>query len=307
MNTLLRRLALAIPTLFVLSFLVFMMLELTPGSAATAVLDDAASSAAAEQICAELRCNQALFIRYGGYLSDLLRGDFGVSIRSGREVGEELMLRLPHTLILTAGAIVTALVIGSLIGIAAALYQGTLLDTTLTALTSVSASLPIFWVALLLTGLFSVQLRWLPVFGAGSAAHYVLPVLSIALALVPGIAVLVRSSLLEAQQQMFVATAHAKGLSPRRIYWRHISPVAAIPVVTYVGLQAVHLIGSLVTIEVLFNLPGLGGLAVQAALDRDPLLLQGAALTIAAITLAVLLLVDLIVFLLDPRIAQPVS
>jgi ABC-type dipeptide/oligopeptide/nickel transport system permease component len=307
MNALLRRLAFTVPTLLVLSFLVFMLLELTPGSATSAVLDDAASSAADAQICAEVRCDQPLLARYSGYLGDLLQGDFGVSIRSGRDVRDELMLRLPHTLILTAGSISTALLIGGAVGVIAALRRGTWLDSTLTALASVSASLPTFWVALLLTGVFAVQLGWLPVFGSGSAAHYILPIVSVALALIPGIAVIVRSSLLDTQQQMFVATAQSKGLSAQRIFWRHVSPIAAIPVVTYVGLQAVHLVGSLVTIEVLFNLPGLGGLAVQAALDRDPLLLQGAALMIAAMTLGVLLLVDMIVFLLDPRITQPVS
>jgi ABC-type dipeptide/oligopeptide/nickel transport system permease component len=305
MNALLRRLAFTVPTLLVLSFLVFMLLELTPGSASSAVLDDAASSAAAQQICEEVRCDQPLLTRYGGYLSDLLQGDFGVSIRSGRDVGTELMLRLPHTLVLTFGAISLAVLIGGVVGVLAAMRHGTWLDSLVTSLASISASLPTFWVALLLTGVFAVQLGWLPVFGAGSAAHYILPVVSVALALIPGIAVMVRSSLVDVQQQMFVATAQSKGLSSSRIFWRHVSPVAAIPVVTYVGLQAVHLVGSLVTIEVLFNLPGLGALAVQAALDRDPLLLQGAVLIIAVITLLMLLVVDVIVFLLDPRVTQP--
>jgi ABC-type dipeptide/oligopeptide/nickel transport system permease component len=307
MNTLLQRLVLMPLTLLVLSFLVFMLLEVTPGSATSAVLDDAASSAAAEAICVELRCDQPLLTRYGGYLGDVLRGDFGISIRSGRQVTDELRLRLPHTLIVTVGSISTALLIGGTVGLLAARRRGTWIDAVITVLTSVSASLPTFWIALLLTGLFAVQLGWLPVFGAGSAAHYILPVVSIALALMPGVAVIVRSSILDAQQQMFVATAQSKGLSSQRIFWRHIGPVAAIPVLTYVGLQAVHLVGGLVTIEVLFNLPGLGGLAVQAALDRDPLLLQGSALAIAAITLVALLLVDVMVFLLDPRIAQPVN
>jgi peptide/nickel transport system permease protein len=300
MNTLLQRLVLMPLTLLVLSFLVFMLLEVTPGSATSAVLDDAASSAAAEAICVELRCDQPLLTRYGGYLGDVLRGDFGISIRSGRQVTDELRLRLPHTLIVTVGSISTALLIGGTVGLLAARRRGTWIDAVITVLTSVSASLPTFWIALLLTGLFAVQLGWLPVFGAGSAAHYILPVVSIALALMPGVAVIVRSSILDAQQQMFVATAQSKGLSSQRIFWRHIGPVAAIPVLTYVGLQAVHLVGGLVTIEVLFNLPGLGGLAVQAALDRDPLLLQGSALAIAAITLVALLLVDVMVFLLDP-------
>jgi ABC-type dipeptide/oligopeptide/nickel transport system permease component len=303
-NYFLRRLMLTIPTLFALSFLVFFLLELTPGSAASAVLDDASSGAAKETLCQQLRCDQPLLSRYAAYLGDVLQGDMGVSIRSGREVSEELRLRLPHTLIVSAGAVAVAVVIGSLVGLIAAVKQGTLLDIVITAALSVSAAMPTFWVALLLVSLFAVRLGWLPVFGSGSVEYYILPVFSVALALIPGIAVLVRSSILEIRGQTYIAAAYGKGLSNRRVYWRHIRPVAAVPVVTYVGLQAVHLVGSLVAIEVLFNLPGLGGLAVQAALDRDPMLLQGAVLTIAVFTLGILLLVDVIVLLLDPRISS---
>lgn len=305
MSHLLRRLLLFVPTLLVLSFLVFLMLELTPGSAATAVLDDASSDAAAAALCAELRCDQPLLARYAGYLGDVLRGDFGVSVRSGRNVGTELLLRLPHTLIVSACAIGVAVVLGTLLGTLAAVKQRTRIDLAITAMTSLGASMPTFWVALLLVSLFAVRLRWLPVFGMGNGfAHYILPVTAVSLALIPGLTMLVRGSILEAQRQAFVSAAYGKGLSMRRVYQRHIAPVAAIPIVTYVGLQAVHLVGSLVTIEVLFSLPGLGGLAVQAALDRDPMLLQGAVLAIAVITVSVLLVVDIAVMLLDPRIAR---
>jgi ABC-type dipeptide/oligopeptide/nickel transport system permease component len=300
----LRRLALAVPTLFVLSFLVFFLMELTPGSAASAVLDDASSDAAKAALCQQLRCDQPLLTRYTAYLGDVLRGDMGVSIRSGRDVSEELRLRLPHTLIVSAGAVALAVIAGSLIGLVAAVKRGTVLDVFITAALSISAAMPTFWVALLLVSLFAVRLGWLPVFGSGGVEYYILPVISVALALIPGIAVLVRSSVLEIRGQTYIAAAYGKGLSNWRVYWRHIRPVAAVPVVTYVGLQAVHLVGSLVAIEVLFNLPGLGGLAVQAALDRDPMLLQGAVLSIAVFTLGILLLIDVIVFLLDPRIAS---
>lgn len=300
-----RRLLLFVPTLLVLSFIVFMMLEVTPGSAATAILDDAASDEAAAVVCAQLRCDQPLVMRYLGYLSDVLRGDFGVSIRSGREVVSELLLRLPPTLIVSSGAIILALIAGGLIGSLAAVRRGTRLDIIITLFTSIGASMPTFWVALLLVSLFAVRLRWFPVFGMGDGlAPYVLPILAVSLALIPGLTVLIRSTVIEVRQQAFVSTAFSKGLSRERVYLHHILRVAAIPIVTYVGIQAVHLVGTLVTIEVLFSLPGLGGLAVQAALDRDPMLLQGAVLTIAAITLSILLVVDMAVMLLDPRIIR---
>ncbi|MBE0689960.1 MAG: ABC transporter permease [Anaerolineae bacterium] len=307
MNILLRRLLQAIPTLLALSFVVFMTLELVPGSAASAVLDDASSTAAESLLCEQLNCDRPVLERYVSYLGGLLRGEGGTSIRNGRAVSDEILLRLPSTLALTAAAIAVAVVIGGTLGSIAATRQGTGVDTAITGVVSVAASLPSFWVALILVSIFALQLGWLPVFGSGSPRHYVMPVLSVAVSLVPGITLLTRSSLLEVRRQMFVVAAHARGLSERRVFWRHVEPVAAIPVISYVGMQAVHLVGSLVAIEIIFNLPGLGGLAVQAALDRDPFLLQGATLTIAVITFGILLVVDVLVMILDPRIssAQP--
>ncbi|GEM_PF-5870190 len=300
-----RRLLLFVPTLLVLSFLVFVMLEMTPGSAASAVLDDASSGTAAAALCAQTRCDQPLLARYAGYLTDIVRGDFGVSARTGRDVGAELILRLPHTLIISAAAILVALLIGGFIGVIAAVNCGTKLDTAITVITSIGASMPTFWVAMLLVSLFAVRLHWLPVFGMGEGfSHYVLPAAAVALALIPGLTVLVRSSVIEVKQQAFISTAYGKGLASGHVYKRHVLPAAAVPIVTYVGMQSVHLIGTLVTIEVLFSLPGLGGLAVQAALDRDPMLLQGAVLLIATLTLCILLIVDIAVLLLDPRIRR---
>lgn len=304
MHYVLRRALLAFPTLLVLSFSVFLLLELAPGSTADAILEDGSSEAAASALCAAQNCDEALPIRYISYMSGVLRGDMGVSARTGRAVNDEIALRLPYTLTLTAGAISLALVVGGALGTIAALKHNTRIDVAITAITSVGAAAPTFWVALLLVGVFALQLGWLPVFGAGSWQHFVLPVLALSLALVPGIARITRGSLLETIGKTFVQVAASKGLSRRAVFWRHIRPAAAIPIVTYVGLQAVHLIGSLVTIEVIFNLPGLGGLALQAALDRDPLLLQGVTLAIAALTFAALLAVDVLVMLLDPRIAR---
>ncbi|MCC6617287.1 MAG: ABC transporter permease [Anaerolineae bacterium] len=304
MRFLLRRLLQAIPTLLALSLVVFLTLDLVPGSAASAVLDDASSDAAKSLLCQQLSCDQPVLTRYVSYLGGLLHGEWGTSIRNGRPVFDEIMLRLPSTLALTVGAIAVAALVGGMLGSIAAAHQGTRWDTAITGVVSVAASLPSFWVALILVSIFALQLGWLPVFGSGSPRHYVIPVLSVAVALIPGITLLTRSSLLETRRQMFVVAAHARGIPQRAVFWRHIEPVAAIPIVSYIGVQAVHLVGSLVAIEVIFNLPGLGGLAVQAALDRDPFLLQGATLTIAVITFAILLVVDVLVMILDPRIAN---
>ena len=304
MSRVLRRLLLVPPTLLVLSLIVFLMMELTPGSAANAILDDANTDAAAIALCAETRCDAPVLERYFHYLGGILTGDLGTSLRSSRPVADEISLRLPHTLALSAASISLASIIGSILGLTAAFKHDTRIDGIITGVASVGAALPTFWVALILVSIFALQLHWFPVFGHGSVQHYVLPVLSITLALIPGITMMTRSGVLETWRKPYVMVARSKGLGPRHVYMRHIQPVAVIPVVTYIGLQAVHLIGSLVTIEVIFNLPGLGGLAVQAALDRDPMLLQGVTLCIAVMTFGILLLVDMLLLLLDPRIAQ---
>lgn len=305
MNRVLNRLLMVPPTLLVLSLSVFLMMELAPGSTASAILDDAADDAAAIELCEQTHCDAPVLERYLLYLGGVLTGDFGVSIRTGRDVGREIGLRLPHTLALSAASILLATCIGASLGMLAAFKQEKRADNIITGFASLSAAMPSFWVALILVSIFALRLDWFPVFGSGSARHYVLPVISITLALIPGIILMTRSGIIDTRRRQFVTVARSKGLSARAVFIRHIQPVAIIPVVTYVGVQTVHLIGSLITIEIIFNLPGLGGLAVQAALDRDPMLLQGVTLCIAVITFAILLAVDVALTLLDPRIARP--
>jgi peptide/nickel transport system permease protein len=296
-----RRIVLIVPTLLVLSMTVFVLMALAPGDATDALLDDANTDAARTAICIEVKCDVPLLNRYLDYLDGILRGDLGVSTKTGRPVTDEIAIRLPYTLTVAAAALTLALVVGISMGTLAAMLHNTVLDVAITSMLALTAATPTFWIALILVTIFSVHLHWLPVFGVGSTAHYVLPVVSVAISLLPGIARITRSSLLETISRRFVTVAAAKGLSGQVIYWRHIRPVAAIPILTYIGLQAVHLITGLITIEIVFNLPGLGGLAVQAALDRDIMLLQGVVMVIAVLAFAVLFFVDFAVMLLDPR------
>lgn len=302
MSLVLRRITLAIPTLLVLSMTVFVLMGLAPGDATDALLDDANTDAARTAICAEVGCDVPLLTRYTHYLGGVLQGDLGTSAKTGRSVTDEIAIRLPYTLTVAGYALTLGLILGVSLGTLAAVLHNSVIDIAITTLLALTAATPTFWIALMLVTIFSVWLHWLPVFGVGSAAHYILPVISVAIALLPGVARITRSSLLETTSQRFVIVAAAKGLSSNAIYWRHIRPAAAIPILTYVGLQAVHLVAGLITIEIVFNLPGLGGLAVQAALDRDIMLIQGVVLVIAALTFTVLLIVDCAVMLLDPRI-----
>lgn len=304
MKILLRRLLTAIPTLLLLSLFVFLLLEMAPGDAVDVLLDPTSSADAQDAVRAELGLNAPLLQRYAAYIGGLLQGDMGVSAYSGGLVRTEIGRRLPYTLGLAGTAVVLGLVFGAGLGTASALRRGSFVDMLVRALISINMAIPIFWLALMLVSLFSLRLRWLPVFGADSIKHLVLPAICTAFPLVPGVARLTRSSLLETLNEDFVLVARGKGLQQQAVFLRHVVPVAAIPVVTYVGLQTVRLVSSLVVIETIFNWPGLGGLAVQAALNRDTMMLQGVTLVIAGLAFVILFGIDLIVLYLDPRISS---
>ena len=299
-----RRIVTAIPTLLSLSFFVFLLLELAPGDVTSTILDQSASEETREQVRYELRADRPLLLRYTDYIGNLLHGDMGHSIRTGRPVTQEISIRLPYTLALIGASVVAGTLSGTILGTVAAFKHNTIWDSLVRVVISIGMSVPTFWLALLLVSLFALRLHWLPVFGAEGFKHLILPALCTSFALVPGVARMTRASLLEVFGSDYITVARSKGLSNIRILSRHISPVAVIPVVTYVGFRVVHLITSVVVIEIIFNWPGLGGLAVKAAFDRDPLLLQGATLTIAFLTFIILFAVDLIVVYLDPRIVH---
>ncbi|NPV68995.1 MAG: ABC transporter permease [Anaerolineae bacterium] len=304
MQILVRRLLTAIPTLLLLSLFVFLLLELAPGDAADVLLDQTASAADREAIRIELGLDRPLWLRYLDYLNGLLHGNLGDSARTGEPVAREIASRLPYTLVLVATAMALAMFAGISAGAFSALHRGTLWDSLVRIAMSIHMAIPVFWLAILLVSLFALKLRWLPVFGSETPRHLVLPAICTAFPLIPGIARLTRASLLETLGQDFVLVAYSKGLRSRAVLNRHVLPAAAIPVATYIGMQAARLIGGLIIVETIFNWPGLGGLAVRAAFDRDPLLLQGTTLAIAAMTFVILFTVDLLVLYLDPRLSR---
>lgn len=294
----------AIPTLLLLSLVVFLLLELAPGDATTTTLDITASSEQSDYLRDELGLGQSVLARYGAYIGGLFRGDLGISAKSGQPVADEIVLRLPYTLLLVSASMALGMIIGVLMGALAAFHVGKGIDWLVTALVSITTAMPTFWLAMLFVQFFALRLRLLPVFGADSWQHLVLPAFCTSLTLVPGIARLTRASLLDTMQSECILFARAKGLRQRRVIWRHVSPLAAISVVTYIGLQSIRLISSVAVMEILFNWPGLGGLAVRAAFDRDTTLLLGTTLVIAGLTFAILFIVDVVVLYLDPRISR---
>jgi ABC-type dipeptide/oligopeptide/nickel transport system permease component len=302
---LLRRIGGTALVLLAVSFIIFAALDATPGDAAEAMVGDSASQAQLDALRHEMGLDVPLVPRYLGFLSGLLtRGELGQSLVSGREVGELLAQRLPHTLLLALTATALATVVGMVIGTVAAVRAGSYLDTAIMGGTALGLAVPTFWSSLLLMMLFSLRLRWLPVVGAGSLKHLVLPAVTLALPTAAVVARQMRCSILEELSADYVRTAHAKGVTSRRVLTVHVLRNSLIPVVTLLGLYLGRLLGGAFIVETIFGWPGLGRLTVQAIFDRDQPVVLGAALTVATIYLIVNFLVDVVHAWLDPRLAH---
>ncbi len=299
----LRRLVLAIPVLLGVSIGVFLMAELVPGDPATVLAGDTASAATIERIRTELGLDQPIAVQYARFLQRLvLHGSLGESTRTHREVLVEILDRLPYTLELALGAVLLSTVVGVGFGIVAAIYRGRGWDYGVTGVAAFALSIPSFLIALLLILFFSLQLRWLPVTGAGTWQHLVLPTVALALHSAAVKARITRSSMLEVLGQDYLRTARAKGLRERSVVMRHALKNALIPITTLIGLQFGSLLGGAFIIENIFGWPGIGRLAVQAVFNRDFPVVQGTVLLGAAIYFAANLVVDLLYAWLDPRI-----
>ncbi len=300
-----RRLAGTLVTLIVISLVTFVALLSTPGDTASALVGENASEAQLQAVRAELGLDQPLLVRYGSFLANLvLRGDLGRSFISNRPVTELILERLPYTLLLALAAISLAALIGALLGGAAAIRSGTVWDTLLMSGAALGLGLPTFWSALLLMMLFALRLHWLPVVGAESWQHLVLPTITLALPTAAAVARLMRSSMLDVLGADYVRTARAKGLTSRQVLHHHVVRNSLIPVVTVLGLHLGHLIGGAFVVETIFGWPGVGRMIVLAIFDRDYPVVMGATLVVAALYICINLLVDLAHGWLDPQIGH---
>lgn len=297
------RLSSAILVLVGVSLAVFLMVHLLPGDPATIMLQGSPATAEdIQNLRRELGLDRPLPEQYLTYIGRVAQGDFGTSIHTRRSVLKEIASVFPATIQLAFAAMVVAVVLGTLLGVLAAVKHNTWLDTASMGTALVGVSMPDFWIGILLILLFSVSLGWFPASGGGDLRHLVLPALALGANFSAVIARLVRSSLLEVLRQDYVMTARAKGLRGRTVVANHALRNAVIPVVTVIGLQIGNLLGGAVVIETVFGRQGFGRLAITAILAKDFPLIQGVVL-VAAMTYVILnVLVDLSYAWLDPRI-----
>ena len=314
----LQRLVKGVFIVLVIAIINFILLRLAPGDPVAVMAGQ--SGAMDPEVMAELRerfgLDQPMVVQLLRYLETLARGDLGVSYRQGIPVLELVGERLPATLLLTISAAILSITLGIVAGTLAARFRGTWADAAISALALLFYATPLFWIGLMAILLFSLQLGWFPAFGMTTADarytglahvldvahHLVLPMSVLGLFYMAVYARLTRASVIEVSELDFVRTARAKGLSEARITRQHILRNALLPVITFAGIQAGHLIGGTVLVETVFGWPGIGRLAFDSLLQRDYSVLLGIFLITSALVVVFNLITDIVYTMVDPRI-----
>ena len=297
------RLLAAVPTLAVIMTLAFVLLHAAPGGPFDA--DKAMVPEIRAAIEARYHLDESVALQFVRYVGGVIRGDFGPSFQyQDTSVNELIAQGLPIDLQIGGWALLLALALGVPLGMAAALHRNSLLDRLCTAVSLLGISVPAYVTAPLLILVFAVTLRWLPAgdWGEGAARHLVLPVVALSLPYVAYIARLLRASLLEVLQAPYIRTARAKGLSDRRVLWRHALPPAMLPLVAFLGPASVGIITGSIAVESSFGLPGLGRYFVDGAFNRDYTLVMGVTILYGVLIVLANLLADLLQAWLDPKV-----
>lgn len=305
----LRRLAISIPLVLVVTLLTFLLQSMAPGDTASMILGVNYTPESHERLRRQLGLDQPALAQYWHWLTGAVRGDLGTSPVSGLDVGAEIGNRLAVTLSLIVAATILSAAIGIGLGVVSAVREGWI-GRAVDVLSLVGLGLPNFWLGLVLVSLFAVALPVLPATGYVPlldspdrwARALILPVLTLAVGAVAVVAKQTRDATMEALSQDFVVTLRANGATAASVVFRHALRNAAIPVVTVLGLLFVSLLSGTVLVEAVFAMPGLGGLAVQATAQHDLPMLQGVALTFTLIVVIVNLLVDLAYGWLNPKV-----
>jgi peptide/nickel transport system permease protein len=281
--------------------IVFFTSRLT-GDPATMIFGTTTSDAQIAAYRTAMGWDQPILLQYGAFLVSLSRFDFGDSFYYRQSAVKVVLERMPATIELAFAALVFAVVSGMVAGIIAAVFRGTVIDTLIMSTAIFWRSMPIFWSALMLIFIFSVQLRWLPSLGRESLLHLILPAFSLGVIQAAQIARLSRSSMIDILGLDFIRTATAKGVARHVVILKHALRNALLPVVTLVGLQLGALLGGAVIAETIFSWPGVGRLVITAILQRDFPVVQVAVLLIAFIFVAINLIIDLLYPFIDPRV-----
>jgi peptide/nickel transport system permease protein len=309
-----RRIILALIVLVIVTLIIFMTMRILPGDPIYMIMTrgdmDKVTIEQINEIRHEFGLDKPLIVQYASWFSGVFRGDLGISIIQRQPVIKEIVRRVPITLNLSILALLIAVSIGIPAGAICALRRGTWIDTIVTILANTGITIPVFWLGVMLIYIFSLRLHLLPVQGYTSPLidlgknlrQIIMPVFCLSIFAIASITRQTRSSMLEVMRQDYIRTAWAKGLKERLVVTRHALKNGLIPVVTLLGMSLSHIIGGSVLIETVYNIPGMGRMAVNAVFSHDYPVVQGFILLIAIAVLTVNLIVDLSYGWLDPRI-----
>jgi len=306
-----QRIALSVPVFLSVVTVIFLVVRVLPGDPAQAALGDYTSQETVEALRTRLGLDAPLPIQYARFLSDLVRGDLGVSLINGTPVRDQVAYNLPFTLQLTFGALIIGVLSGVPLGVATAVERNRAPDYVGRIVSLAGLCVPAFYLGILLILVFAVWLRWLPAIGGGGAEspvdllkYLLLPALTLGMVMMASVTRLTRAAMLNLLSHEFVRTARAKGLEERVVVFVHTLRPALLPIVSLTGVWAVALVGDSVTTEVVFSRPGLGKMMVGAMLQRDYTSVQSVMVIYSLFVVGINLLTDLAYGLVDPRIGN---
>jgi peptide/nickel transport system permease protein len=307
---LLHRLGGMILVLALVVTVVFVIVRVTPGDPAAVMLGSDATPEDVAQLRTKMGLDAPLFVQYGQFVLGILKGDLGQSIFLNQPVTQALAARAEPTFFLTLFSILIAVAIALPVGVLSAVKRGTLFDQIVVTLTMVAASIPSFWLGLMLIQVFAVGMGWFPASGYGGPDtsflerlhHLILPAIALGVVNSALITRFTRAAMLDVLGEDYVRTARAKGASERRVILKHALKNAMIPIITVIGLSIAMLVAGAVVTETVFGLPGVGNLVVSAVLRRDYPVIQGTLLVVSAIYVLINFIVDMLYVLVDPRV-----
>lgn len=299
----LRRLLIMIPTIFIVSVLIYSIMELTPGDPAIQILGDTASEEELAEMREYLGLDQPYIVRLGQFLKQLyIDRDLGESWVYRTNITDELANRMPRTFAICVYSVLVSALIGIPLGVMAAVHQNGIADKIILVFSSVMMCMPGFCIALLLLVTFSLRLGWFPSFGIGSFKHYILPCFTIMITSFAGIARQMRSSMLEVIRSDFVTAARAQGFSKNSVNYRHALPNALIPIVTIMGTHFAGGLGGTMILETVFSIPGVGSYVQGGITNRDRPVVTGCVVFLAILFCVIMLCIDIAYAAVDPRI-----
>lgn len=296
------RILLLIPVLIGVTFIIFALMAIAPGNPGRAILGTSATEDAVIQFNTKIGYYDPFFVRYGNFLLNTLKLDFGTSYSSTTSVMSEIASRFPTTLKIASYSMIFAVCVGIPLGTLSAVKQYSVIDNISRVISISLAAIPFFWLGLMMIYWFSLKLGWFPSYGVSTWKNFIMPTVALGLPYAARQLRMTRSCMLETIRQGYVRTARAKGALENTIVWRHAFKNALMPIITMVGMQFGGLLGGAIVTESVFSMPGLGTYLVNAIRAKDIPAVMGTAVVLAVVFCIVMLIVDLLYAVIDPRI-----